>query len=88
LSSSSWLLFKDRLKEKTRIGPSLTTGMQTNLQFKVAAVLHILLTGFAVPSVRLSPDKTTLNVELHRSVALWCYSKGILIMICCNAEAK
>jgi len=41
----------------------------------------------SVPS-RLSPDKTTLNVELHRSVALWCYSKGILIMICCNAEAK
>jgi hypothetical protein len=53
-----------------------------------AAVLHILLTGFAVPSVRLSLDKTTLNVGFHPSGGAVVLFQDILIMICCNAEAK
>jgi len=67
--------------------------MQTNLHFKVAyldhaAVLHILLTGFAVRSVRLSPDKTNIKCRAWPFGGAVVLFQGILIMICCNAEEK
>ena len=78
---------------KTSPGPSLTTGynqssVQSGVSQPCSCAAYSPLSAFAVRSVRLSPDKTTLNVELQRSVALWCYFRTILLMICCNVEAK
>lgn len=78
---------------KTSPGPSLTPGYnQSSVQSGVSqpcscaaySPYRLLL---SVPSV-LSPDKTTLNVELQRFGGAVVLFQDILLMICCNVEAK